>query len=223
VRSEQRWLATQWPNVRSYLPEPPAVVVEVGCGSLGGFVPALLRGGYEALGIDPKAPEGACYRRVEFERTAVETQVDAIVACASLHHVTEPGVVLDRIAETLAPCGVVIVIEWDWERFDESTAEWCFERLGAPDRTGWLQRHRSGWIDSAQPWDRYLRTWATEHGIHTAQALLQELDRRLQRHVCRRGPYFFADLAETSEQDELDAIVAGQIQATRVDYVGGLS
>ena len=151
------------------------------------------------------------------------TQVDAIVACASLHHVTEPGAVLDRIAEMLAPDGVVIVVEWDWESFDEATAQWCFERLGAPERTGWLQRHRSDWIDSAQPWDRYLQTWATEHGIHTGQAMLRELDQRLQRQVCRRGPYFFADLAETSEHDELAAILAGQIQANRVDYVGSLS
>ena len=194
--------------------------MEVGCGSLGGFVPALLRGGYTALGVDPKAPEGACYRRVEFERTDLPDHVDAIVACASLHHVTEPGVVLDRIAETLAPDGVVIVVEWDWERFDEATAQWCFARLGAPDRTGWLQRHRSDWIDSAQPWDSYLQTWATGHGIHTGEAILRELDRRLKPQVCRRGPYFFADLAETSEQDELAAIAAGQIQANRIDYVG---
>ena len=131
------------------------------------------------------------------------TQVDAFVACASLHHVTDPGAVLDVIAETLVPGGVVIVVEWDWERFDEATAQWCFERLGPPDRHDWLQRHRSQWIESGQPWDRYLRTWATEHGIHTGQAMLRELDRRLQRQICRRGPYFFGDLAETSEQDEL--------------------
>jgi SAM-dependent methyltransferase len=222
VSSQHRWLATQWPNVRSYLPEPPAVVVEVGCGSLGGFVPALLRGGYTALGVDPKAPEGASYRRVEVEQTDLPTQVDAIVACTSLHHVSDPGAVLDRIAETLAPSGVVIVVEWDWESFDEKTAQWCFERLGTPDRTGWLQRHRGDWIDSAEPWDRYLETWASEHGIHTGQALLRELDRRLQRQVCCRGPFFFCDLTETSEQEELDAIVAGRIQANRVDYVGSL-
>jgi SAM-dependent methyltransferase len=220
VRSEQRWLATQWPTVQSYLPEPPAVVVEVGCGSFGGFVPALLRGGYTAIGVDPKAPDGACYRRVEVERTDLPTQVDAIVACTSLHHVTDPGAVLDTIAETLVPGGVVIVVEWDWERFDEATAQWCFERLGAPDQHDWLQRHRSQWIDSAQPWNRYLQTWAIEHGIHTGQAMLRELDRRLRRQVCRRGPYFFGDLAETSEQDELEAIVAGRIQANRIDYVG---
>ena len=101
----------------------------------------------------------------------------------------------------------MIVVEWDWESFDEATARWCLERLGAPDREGWLH---------------YLQTWAVKHSIHTGQALLRELDQRFQRHFCRRGPYFFGDLAETSEEDGADAIVAGQIQATRVDYVGSL-
>ena len=36
------------------------------------------------------------------------------------------------------------------------------------------------------------------------------------------GPYFFPELAETSEEDELEAIRAGQIRATRVDYAGKL-
>lgn len=217
---EDRWLASQWPNVRPYLPAPPARVVEIGCGSLGGFVPELQRCGYRALGIDPAAPEDDGFWRLEVERAELPAQIDAMVACTSLHHVAEPGVVLDRIAQRLARGGAVIVVEWDWERFDEATAQWCFERLGAPDRPGWLQRHRSGWIDSAQPWNRYLQNWAAEHGIHTGQAILRELDQRLQRQACSRGPYFFADLAETSEQDELAAIVAGQIQANRLDYVG---
>jgi hypothetical protein len=43
-------------------------VLEVGCGTLGGFVPALLDAGYDAVGVDPEAPEGPGYRQIEFER-----------------------------------------------------------------------------------------------------------------------------------------------------------
>jgi SAM-dependent methyltransferase len=35
------WLAAVWPFVRGQLPPAPATVLEVGCGTLGGFVPAL--------------------------------------------------------------------------------------------------------------------------------------------------------------------------------------
>ncbi len=196
--------------------------MEVGCGSLGGFVPALQSSGYDALGVDPRAPEGARYRRIEFEESDLPAQVDAVVACTSLHHVAKPGAVLDKIANTLAPRGVVIVVEWDWESFDGETAQWCFERLGAPESAGWLRRRRDEWLASHLPWDRYLKTWATQEGVHSAQALVRELDRRLRRDICRRGPYFFPELADTNEADELDAISAGQIRATRLDYVGTL-
>jgi hypothetical protein len=63
-----RWLAAVSPFVQAQLPPPPARVVELGCGSHGGFVPRLLDDGYEAVGVDPQAPEGPAYRREEFER-----------------------------------------------------------------------------------------------------------------------------------------------------------
>jgi hypothetical protein len=51
------WLAAVWPFVRAELPPTPATVLEMGCGLLGGFVPALLDAGYHAVGVDPEAPE----------------------------------------------------------------------------------------------------------------------------------------------------------------------
>jgi SAM-dependent methyltransferase len=217
---EDRWLAAQWPKIRPYLPAPPAHVLEIGCGSLGGFVPALQRCGYRALGIDPVAPEGESYCRLEVERVELPAEADAVVTCTALHHVAEPGLVLDKVARVLAPGGVMIVVEWDWESFDEATAQWCFERLGESD--GWLHHRRLEWLNSGQPWQGYLETWAHEHGIHTGSAVLGELERRFLRRLCRRGAYFFPDLADTTETDELNAINSGDIQATRIDYVGTL-
>ena len=43
-----------------------------------------------------------------------------------------------------------------------------------------------------------------------------------ERRYLARGPYFFPDLAGTSEEDEQAAIDAGRIRATRIDYVGAL-
>jgi 2-polyprenyl-3-methyl-5-hydroxy-6-metoxy-1,4-benzoquinol methylase len=44
------------------LPAPPARVLEIGCGPLGGFVPMLRASGYDATGVDPRAPELATAR-----------------------------------------------------------------------------------------------------------------------------------------------------------------
>jgi hypothetical protein len=79
------WLEAAWPFVRGQLPPPPSMVLEIGCGTLGGFVPALLDGGYQAVGVDPQAPEGPGYRRIEFERYEPPQPVPCVVASLSLH------------------------------------------------------------------------------------------------------------------------------------------
>jgi hypothetical protein len=46
------------------------------------------------------------------------------------------------------------------------------------------------------------------------------LDARLRRRLLDDGPYFFADLADTSEAEEQEAIDTGRIQAARIRWVG---
>ncbi|HKP10247.1 MAG TPA: methyltransferase domain-containing protein [Gaiella sp.] len=218
----ERWLTATWPVVRDALPAPPARVVELGCGTLGGHVPVLRAAGYDALGVDPEAPDGPEYRRVEFERLEdPPKEAAAIVASASLHHVEDPREVLAAMGRALAPGGRVIVVEWDWEAFDRPTANWCFGRLG-PGEGGWLHRHRDAWAASGTSWDVYLRGWAQEHRIHPARELLALLAERFRLDPPVRGPYFFADLEGTTEDDEARAIQGGEIRAARVDVVGVL-
>jgi SAM-dependent methyltransferase len=221
VTPDERWLAAVWPFVRAALPAPPAEVVEIGCGPLGGFVPMLRSSGYGATGIDPEAPQAPGYCRVEFEHYHVQRPVAAIVACTSLHHVADLGGVLDLAASALAPGGLLVVVEWARERFDEATARWCFGRLAqAEGDEGWLHRHAAQWRDAGQPWDSYCRSWAQDEGLHTGQDILRELQARFDRELLAYGPYFFPDLAGTSEADEQAAIDAGQIQANRIKYIG---
>jgi SAM-dependent methyltransferase len=221
MKPAERWLAATWPLVRSFLPEPPAQVVEIGCGSLGGFVPMLRSSGYEATGVDPEAPDDEDYRPVEFENAGPFSGLDAVVASTSLHHVADPGTVIDVVASALVHGGTVVVVEWDWEAFDEPTAEWCFERLGSEEE-GWLHGLREKWLASGRPWPAFVREWAQEHELHRAGTLLGLLDQRFQRTHLAYGPYFFPDLAETTEADELAAIRERLIRPTRVDYVGRL-
>lgn len=218
--AQQQWLNAIWPRVRCHLPPPPARVIEIGCGRLGGFVPMLIEDSYDALGVDPAAPAGERYRQLRFEDTELSGGLDAIIACTSLHHVEDPRQVLDRVADVLKPAGRVVVVEWDWESFDETTARWCFDRLSDADTDSWIHRRRQHWIESGEPWETCFLRWAREHGLHGARSLVEELDARFERLVQTRGPYFFAELDRVSEQDELDAIEAGLIQPARIEYVG---
>jgi SAM-dependent methyltransferase len=216
----ERWLEALWPVVRGWLPAPPAHVLEVGCGRHGGFVPKLSSSGYDVIGVDPEAPEGVEYRRSQFERADLESDFDVVIASTSLHHVVDPAVVIGRIASVLGYAGTVVVVEWAWEDFDELTARWCFARLGPGGDAGWLRRRRDDWLASGQEWEEYLRGWAESERVHSSAALLRLLDQSFDRQHLSRGAYAFPDLAGTSEEDELAAIEAGEIRATRIDYVG---
>jgi SAM-dependent methyltransferase len=220
VSPDERWLAAVWPFVRAWLPGPPAAVVEIGCGPLGGFVPMLRSAGYQATGVDPEAPDGAWYHRVEFERYAAPKPAQAVLACTSLHHVADVGGVLALAEAALVARGTLVVVEWARERFDEATARWCFQHLPpALEDPGWLRQRWEGWRASGLSWDGYCRAWAEEEGLHPGQEIVRELDARFDRQLLAYGPYFFPDLADVSENDERAAIDAGQIQANRVSYV----
>lgn len=210
---EDTWLAAVWPFVRDNLPAPSARVLEIGCGALGGFVPELGVGGYRAVGIDPEAPEEPEYRRMEFERYDTAECVDAIVACTSLHHVVDLGEVLGKVMAMLAPAGVLVIVEWARERFDEATARWCFNRLAPPgDEPGWLHEYQAEWRASGEPWAACCGTWAEQERLHAGQDVLRELDARFDCRSLEYGPYFFPDLANISEAEERAAINAGLIQ-----------
>jgi SAM-dependent methyltransferase len=220
VTPDEQWLAAVWPFVRSWLPGPPAVVLEIGCGPLGGFVPMLRPAGYQATGVDPEAPDGPWYQRAEFERYEAPKPAQAVLACTSLHHVGNVGEVLDLAGSALAAGGRLLVVEWARERFDEATARWCFQRLPAPlGDPGWLQQRCDSWRDSGLSWDSYCRAWAEEEGLHAGQEIVHELDARFDRQLLTYGPYFFPDLADVSENEEQAAIDAREIQANRINYV----
>lgn len=221
MTSDERWLAAVWPFVRQHLPAAPTAVVELGCGPVGGFVPRMRAAGYDAVGVDPEAPAGQWYHQVEFESYEIARPVTAVVACTSLHHVTDVGTVLDLTAAAVVRGGSLIVIEWARERFDEATARWCFDHLPPPAaEPNWLQRRHDEWRASRLPWEAYCRAWAQEEGLHAGQDIVRELDARFDPQSLSYGPYFFPDLAGVSDDNEQAAIDAGEIQANRISYVG---
>ena len=134
------------------------------------------------LGRRSRAPDGPHYHQVEFEQYEPEQPVAAIVASNSLHHVSDLDTVVELITRRLDPGGVLVVVEWDWERFDEATARWCFDRL-ADAEPGWLHRHRDEWLHSGQSWETYRDGWARTEGLHTGQDILRSLNTRFDTRL----------------------------------------
>ncbi|WP_344749194.1 hypothetical protein [Streptosporangium vulgare] len=155
-----------------------------------------------------------------FEQYTSAEPVAGIVACTSLRHVADLDDVLDRMAGAVVPGGVVVVVEWAWERFDDATAQWCFARLPTGDGDGWLDRHREAWQASSRPWDGYIQTWSQNEHLHTGQDMMRGLRARFDTYLLEEGPYFFCDLADVTAAHEQAAIDSGDIQANCIRYIG---
>ncbi len=113
-----------WEICCDALPEPPAVVVDVGCG-VGRWAERLLDAGYSLTGIEP-APamaDQAAHRlarspagRMTLLRSRVEDvdltpgSVDAVLAMGSLQYTHDPVAQIIRTARWLRPGGVLAVL-----------------------------------------------------------------------------------------------------------------
>jgi SAM-dependent methyltransferase len=209
--------------------DPPARVLEVGCGD-GELAVALDRAGHSVTAIDPRAPEGPIFRRVGIEEFAEPGPFDRVVAILSLHHLEDIAGALDKMVDLLRAGGTLVVVEFAWDRIDTATAEWARARLPDPtsERHSWLERwcrgsahHGGDEVGHLHAGDNASQ-WENEEGLHPSGRILEELGRRFARRSFAWWPYLYSDLDDTSETDELAAIEAGEINATSFCYVGAL-
>lgn len=180
--------------VLSQLPPPPAQVLEIGCGDAGGVVHVLVDAGYDALGVDPRAPEGDRFVRADFRE--VDGTYDAVVAGRVLHHVHPLDEALDRVA-AFAP--LLIVDEFAWDLIDAAAQDW-YEG----------QRRMLVAAGADPPGPASLDEWRERHpDLHPHALLLDGLRRRYREVAFEPLPYLHRWLggpsSEALEQTLVDA------------------
>jgi Methyltransferase domain len=190
----------------SQLPDPPARVLEIGCGEDGGVTPALVEAGYDTSAVDPRAPHGARYRRLRFQDLADESY-DAVVAERVLHHVHPLDESLDKLVE-LAP--LLVLDEFAWDRIDGPTREW-YEAV-----------HRSLRLNGREPkGPADLEAWQAKWtDLHPADALRDALLARYDERAYEPRPYFYRWLGRETEALEADLVAAGAIRPVGFRLVG---
>jgi SAM-dependent methyltransferase len=129
--------------LEAWLPRPPARVLDVGSGA-GGFTHHLIAKGYDAVGLDPIAPDEPPFVRGRLEdldkgvRPLCRTTVrfDAAIAIRSLHHVDDLDEALDALAAALRPGARIVGYEFAAEGMDAAALRWLndhgIETDGAP-------------------------------------------------------------------------------------------
>jgi len=201
--------------IRAHVPEPPARVLEIGCGR-GELSLALAEHGYEITAIDPKAPEGPIFQQVTLEEFSDERGFDAVVASLSLHHVHDLGGGLDKLASLLASGGPLVLDEWATERFQGPTVRWWYEQRRALASVGRTESEVpddfAAWVQKGQD-DRA--------GLHLASTMLAELEKRFAERLLEWHPYLYSWLLDdTLLELERALIEEGAIEAVGLWYVG---
>ena len=192
--------------VLEHLAPPPQRVLEIGCGREGGLVALLADAGYDVLGVDPHAPEGARFRRAEFQ--AVDGEFDAVVAGRVLHHVHPLSESLDRLA-ALAP--LVVVDEFAWDLIDDAAQDW------------YEGQHRLLRATGAEPYGPSdIDEWRARHpGLHPHDVLLSALRARYDERALEWVPYYYRWLGgPSSEALEETLVDAGAFPAIGWRWAG---
>jgi hypothetical protein len=179
--------------VLDQLPPPPLRILEVGCGREGGLVEPLAASGYEVLGVDPHAPEGARFVQSTFQE--LDGEWDAVIAGRVLHHVNPLGEGLDLLA-SFAP--LLVVDEFGSDRIDRAAQDWY---------EGQHRMLRASGTEPNGPAD--LDEWRVRHpGLHPHDVLLAGLRARYDERVLEWVPYLSRWLggpsSESLEQTLID-------------------
>lgn len=201
--------------IQGALPAAPAHLLEVGAGD-GEMAEALTGAGYAVTAIDPasKAPNVRAVALHELE--GPPATFEAALAVVSLHHVEPLAESCRRLGELVRAGGVLVIDEFDVERFDERAAEW------------WLaQRPSAGTdhLDAAQPGtvlpDAADLVAQRRNHLHWLSRLCETLDEWFRLSQPVRGPYLYRwGLAPGSRAVEEQLIAVGGLPATGARLVG---
>jgi 2-polyprenyl-3-methyl-5-hydroxy-6-metoxy-1,4-benzoquinol methylase len=152
--------------------QPPAGrILDVGAGA-GTFLELARADGWDATGVElspdlaarAEARTGACVMRGDFlEVTLEKAAFDAVTLWDVLEHTIDPGAVLDRARDLLAPGGVLVVFTIDAASLFNVVADFAWRttlgRVAGPLELLYDKRHNHYFTA------RTLRTLLARHGL----------------------------------------------------------
>ncbi len=188
-------------------------MLEVGCGQ-GELTTALAVAGHDALGIDPRAPDGPRFRRLTLDDVEPGPRFEAVVAAFSLHHIRDLDAALEKVASLLVPGGLLLVDEFAWDLLDGPTLEWLWGQQRAIAAA-------EGGSAPETPEELGAEWHADRLGLHGYEALRAALDARFEEVAFEWVPYLHRLLGGVASAVLEQALVdAGAIRPLGFRYAG---
>jgi SAM-dependent methyltransferase len=177
-------------------------VLDLGCGD-GGLVDRLSELGFDAHGVDPRAPNHPRLIRESIEHAMGLEGFDAITVVMALHD-AELEAVVPVLRGLLRPKGRLFVYDFGWDAYDQRAADW----LGKHD------------ISHA---DNSIAGWRREHGeLPTSPTIRRALAMGFEPTLEVRRPYLARMLSRPDLEAEEHALIdAQQLPALGFWYIAG--
>lgn len=166
-------------------------VLDLGCGD-GGLVDRLTELGFDALGVDPRAPEHPRLIRESIEQATGLDGFDAVTVVMALHH-AELDAVVPALTRVLRPNGQLFMYEFGWDAYDERAA-------------AWLVDHDPSDADNS------VAGWWREHSeFHTIPTIKRALSAHFDPTLQVPHPYLARMLARADLEAEEHALIDAQM------------
>ena len=134
-------------TVFSLLPQPPARLLDLGCGT-GWTTEFFARSGYDVLGVDiaedmirlakesrdPLGLPNLRYETSDYENLSFNNEFDVAIFFDSLHHAEDEELALRRAFQALKPGGICIAKEPGKGHHDAPGSQWAIERFGTHEK-----------------------------------------------------------------------------------------
>lgn len=176
-------------------------ILDIGCGD-GGLVDRLAERGFDAFGVDPRAPKHPRLIRKRIEQTTGLGSFDAITAIMALHH-ADLDAVIPAVARLLRPQGRLFVYDFSWDAYDERAAKWLVDHDPSDadnSIVGWWREHRE---------------------FHTGATITKALSAYFVPTLVLARPYFGRMLARHDLEVEEHALMDAQLlPAVGLWYIG---
>lgn len=188
--ADDRWW-TEFDAVAAATLPAGSRVLDLGCGD-GGLVDRLTELGFDALGVDPRAPEHPRLIREPIEQATGLDGFDAVTAVMALHH-AELDAVVPALTRVLRPNGQLFIYEFGWDAYDERAA-------------AWLVDHDPSDADNS------VAGWWREHGeFHTIPTIKRALSAYFEPTLQVQHPYLARMLARADLEAEEHALIDAQM------------
>jgi SAM-dependent methyltransferase len=184
--------------LRSHRTEPPARVLEVGCGD-GEFANRLRLGGYEVVAIDESTKAVAKAQALGVDARLArwpafqDDPFDVVLFTRSLHHIFPLDEAVAQAGKLLRPGGRLLIEDFAYQEMTTPSAEWLRGVLSLLDAAGFLSWDRGplgvGFLQA----DDALAAWhaARHHEIHRASAIEFSLRSTFPRVEAVAAPYLY--------------------------------